>query len=98
MLNNVSFVTLGKDQFKVKVNVEDEKHIYIIPDKHSYHDLSSLEMCWAQSGNKILLKKPVFVTFFMTLGKGQYKVKVKIKGEKPIYTIYLIPTKHLSNV
>ena len=33
--NNVSFVTLGKDQFKVKVKVEDVKHIYIIPDKHS---------------------------------------------------------------
>ena len=27
---NMSFVTLGKDQFKVKVKVEDEKHIYII--------------------------------------------------------------------
>ena len=42
MLKNVTFVTLGKDQFKVKV--EDEKHIYIIPDKHSYHDLSSIVM------------------------------------------------------
>ena len=28
----------GNDQFKVQV--EDEKHIYIIPDKHSYYDLN----------------------------------------------------------
>ena len=35
-----SFVTLGKDEFMVKVKVEDEKHIYIIPDKHSYHPWS----------------------------------------------------------
>ena len=40
-----SFVTLEKDQFvTVKVKVEDEKHIYIIPDKHSYHDHSSIVM------------------------------------------------------
>ena len=25
------FVTLGKGQFKVKVKIESEKHIYIIP-------------------------------------------------------------------
>ena len=37
-------MTLGKDQFTVKVKVEDEKHIYIIPDKHSYHDLSLIVM------------------------------------------------------
>ena len=31
------FVTLGKDQFKVKVKLEGDKHIYIIPAKQSYH-------------------------------------------------------------
>ena len=40
MLTEVTLVTSGKDQFKIKVKVENEKHIYIIPDKHSYHDLS----------------------------------------------------------
>ena len=28
------------------------------------------------------------------MGKGQYKVTVKIEGEKPIYIIYIIPAKH----
>ena len=37
-----SFVTLGKIQLKVKIEVE--KHIYIIPAKHSYHYLSSIVM------------------------------------------------------
>ena len=41
---NVTFVTLGKDKFKAKVKVEDEKHIYVIPDTHSYHYLSSIVM------------------------------------------------------
>ena len=31
-----SFVTLGKGQFKVKVKIEGEKHLHIIPAKHSY--------------------------------------------------------------
>ena len=30
----VTFVTLGKDKFKVKVKVEDEKHIYVI--RHTF--------------------------------------------------------------
>ena len=39
------FVTLGKAQFKVEVNIE--KNIYIIPAKHSveYHYLSSIDIC-----------------------------------------------------
>ena len=44
MKKNVFFVNLGKDQFKVKIKVEYEKHIHIIPDKHSHHDLSSIVM------------------------------------------------------
>ena len=32
----------GEGQFTVKVKIEDEKHIYIIPAKHSYHYLSSI--------------------------------------------------------
>ena len=38
------------DQFEVKVKVEDEKHIYIISDKNSYHYLSSIVM--VQSGTR----------------------------------------------
>ena len=34
-LIKLTFVTLGKDQFKVMVKVEDEKQIYVSPDKHS---------------------------------------------------------------
>ena len=37
-------MTLGKDKFTVKVKVDDEKHIYIISDKHSYHDISLIVM------------------------------------------------------
>ena len=38
MLNKCkSFVTLGKGQFKLKVKIEGEKHIYSIPAKHSHH-------------------------------------------------------------
>ena len=37
-----SFVIVGKGQFTVKVTIEGEKHIYIIPVKHSYHYLSSI--------------------------------------------------------
>ena len=39
-----SFMTLGKGQFEFKVNIEGEKHIYIIPAIHSYHYLSSIVM------------------------------------------------------
>ena len=38
------FVTLRKGQFMVKVKIEGEKHIYIIPAKHSYHYLSLIAM------------------------------------------------------
>ena len=37
---NLLLVNYTAHQFKVNVKVEDEKHIYIIPYKHSYHDLS----------------------------------------------------------
>ena len=32
----MSFVILGKGQFKVKVKIEGEKHIYIISVKYFY--------------------------------------------------------------
>ena len=35
-----SFVTLGKGQYKVKI--AGEKHIYMIPPKHSYQYISSI--------------------------------------------------------
>ena len=77
---------LGKDQFKVGINIEA-----IIPDNHSYHDLSSIVMVpWDVRSmkrypvNQIIYKKS---KSFVTLGKGQYKVKIKIKGEKSIYII-----------
>ena len=38
------FVTLEIDQFKVKVNTEREKHIYIIPAKYSCQYLSSMAL------------------------------------------------------
>ena len=38
------FVTVEKAQFKVKVKIEGENHIYIIPAKHSYHYLTSIVM------------------------------------------------------
>ena len=34
---NGMILTLGIGQFKVKVKIEDERHIYILPAKHSYH-------------------------------------------------------------
>ena len=85
MLKKLSFVTLGKDQFKVNVKVKDEKHICIIPDKHSYHDLSSIVMVlWDMPTTKVPVNKMMLTN----------KVKVKIEGEKPIYIIYNIPAKH----
>ena len=33
---------MGKAQFKVRVKIEGEKHIYIIPAKHSHNYLSSI--------------------------------------------------------
>ena len=129
---------LGNDQFKVKV--EDEKHIYIIPDKHCYHDLISIAMVlWDRVEYKVVpINKIIFMTWgkgqtlrwkahhiipakhsyhylssivmvlrdnpgypsmayccknlcFVILGKGQFKVNVKIKGEK---CIYIITAKH----
>ena len=44
MLKHMCFVTLGKAQFKVRVEIEDEKHIYSIPAKHSWHYQSSIVM------------------------------------------------------
>ena len=35
-------MTWRKGQFKVKLKIEGEMHIYIIPTKHSYHYLSSI--------------------------------------------------------
>ena len=37
-----NFCDLRKGQFKVKVKIEGEKHIYIILATHSYHYQSSI--------------------------------------------------------
>ena len=42
MLKKLDFCDLGKGY--IYGQVEDEKYIYIIPDKHYYHDLSLIVM------------------------------------------------------
>ena len=86
---NLLFVILGKGQFKVKVKIEGEKHIYIIPAKHSYHYLSSIVIgLWDMS---VWSGTHQWHKSFVTLEKGQFMVKVKIEDEKHIY---VIPAKH----
>ena len=83
-------MTLKKGQFKVMVKIEGEKPIYIIPAKHSYHYLSSIIMVLRDMLSKKWYPSMAYCCknlCFVILGKGQFKIKVKIEGAKHIYII-----------
>ena len=84
-------MTLGKGQYKVKVKIEGEKPIYIIPAKHFYP--MSKFSC---NGSKRYAEYEVvpvngILLSFVILAKGQFKIKVKTENEKHIY---IIPAKY----
>ena len=66
-LKNLSPVTLGKGQFKVKV----EKHIYIIPGKYFYHRSSIVNNSGRYAEHKVV---PVNAMKFCDLGERVHLV------------------------
>ena len=92
---NQTFVTLGKDQFTVKVKVEDEKHIYIIPDKYSSHDLRSIVMVIYLRHKVVPIKKMILQKLSLCdLGKRSiYGQGQNVRRKAHIHIIYIIPAK-----
>ena len=86
-----SFVSLGKAQFKVRVKVwrcKAQLHHFSYPllplsKLQWFHSMRNAEYeVIAVNGIKLKNSK-----YFVTLGKGQFKVTVKIEHEKHIYKI-----------
>ena len=76
---------------KVNVTVEDKKHIYAIPNKHSYHDLSSIVMVlWNMlSSMKVVTVNDIMLKNLSLLWPWE---KVKNYGKKHIYIILITLT------